>query len=70
FPEIRDYLTFYMDKLDEGMTTIINIYDRIQSYFDQSRLANYIANISSPTNTIEIENETLKKEIEKLEREI
>ncbi|CAG8663727.1 6720_t:CDS:1 [Gigaspora rosea] len=70
FPEIRDYLTSYMDKLDEGMTTIINIYDRIQSYYDQSRLANYIANISSPTNTIEIENERLKKEIEKLEREI
>ncbi|KAF0553045.1 Collagen alpha-5VI chain [Gigaspora margarita] len=70
FPEIRDYLTSYMDKLNEGMTTIINIYDRIQSCYDQSRLANYIANISSPTNTIEIENEKLKKEIEKLEREI
>ncbi|CAG8823855.1 21409_t:CDS:2, partial [Gigaspora margarita] len=70
FPEIRDYLTSYMDKLNEGMTTIINIYDRIQSYYDQSRLANYIANISSPTNTTEIENENLKKEIEKLEREI
>ncbi|CAG8596390.1 12663_t:CDS:1, partial [Gigaspora rosea] len=27
FPEIRDELTTYMDKLDEGMTTIINIYD-------------------------------------------
>ncbi|CAG8579977.1 12288_t:CDS:2, partial [Racocetra fulgida] len=70
FPEIRDYLTSYIDKLDENMTTIINIYDRIQSYYDQSRLANYIANISSPTNTTEIENEKLKKEIEKLEREI
>ncbi|CAG8757569.1 5322_t:CDS:2, partial [Gigaspora rosea] len=66
----KSHVFLDLNKLDENMTTIINIYDRIQSYYDQSRLANYIANISSPTNTTEIENEKLKKEIEKLEREI
>ncbi|KAF0424059.1 Collagen alpha-5VI chain [Gigaspora margarita] len=39
-----------MEKLDEGITTLINIYDRIQDYYDQVNLASYIAHIYSATN--------------------
>ncbi|RIB15752.1 hypothetical protein C2G38_2191734 [Gigaspora rosea] len=59
----------YMEKLDEGITTLINIlsgyritiYNRIQDYYDQVNLASYIAHIYSATNkegaTIELEQE-------------
>ncbi|RIB15257.1 hypothetical protein C2G38_2039522 [Gigaspora rosea] len=51
----------YMEKLDEGITTLINIYNHIQDYYDQVNLANYIAHIYSATNkedaTIELEQE-------------
>ncbi|CAG8608271.1 6021_t:CDS:1, partial [Dentiscutata heterogama] len=69
FPEIKDYLVYYMEKLDEGMTTIINLYDRIQDYYDQAKLTNYIANISSPMIT-EIEDKKLKEAIEDLEQKL
>lgn len=36
-------------KLNESMTTLIGIYDRIDSYIEKQDLANYIANISSST---------------------
>ncbi|CAG8751566.1 15697_t:CDS:2 [Gigaspora margarita] len=51
----------YMEKLDEGITTLINIYNRIQDYYDQVNLASYIAHIYSATNKedtiIELEQE-------------
>ncbi|CAG8518253.1 4530_t:CDS:2 [Dentiscutata erythropus] len=59
----------YMEKLDEGMTTLINVYDRIQEYYDQINLANYIAHINSPM-TIEIEDKDLKNDIHELEKKI
>ncbi|CAG8729376.1 943_t:CDS:2 [Dentiscutata erythropus] len=62
-------ITRYMEKLDEAMTTIINIYDRIREYYDQVNLANYTARINSPM-TIELEDEELKVDIYKLEQKI
>ncbi|CAG8513426.1 3357_t:CDS:2, partial [Gigaspora rosea] len=58
---IQEDTIHYMEKLDEGITTLINIYDRIQDYYDQINLASYIAHIYSATNiegaTIELEQE-------------
>ncbi|CAG8588788.1 6910_t:CDS:2, partial [Dentiscutata heterogama] len=59
----------YIEKLDEGMTTLINIYDRIQEYYDQINLANYIAHINSPM-AIEIDDKDLKNDIDELEKKI
>ncbi|CAG8710498.1 12177_t:CDS:2, partial [Racocetra fulgida] len=67
--EIQDDVIHYMEKLDEGITTLINIYDRIQDYYDQAKLANYIAHIHSPITT-EIENEELNMVINELKRKI
>ncbi|CAG8708321.1 3803_t:CDS:2, partial [Dentiscutata erythropus] len=36
--------------LDEGITTLINIYGHIQDYYDQANLASYIAHINFATN--------------------
>ncbi|KAF0483209.1 serine/threonine-protein phosphatase 6 regulatory ankyrin repeat subunit B-like [Gigaspora margarita] len=41
----QEDITYYIEKLDEGLTTLIKIYDRIQDYYDQANLARYIANI-------------------------
>ncbi|CAG8839441.1 9780_t:CDS:2, partial [Gigaspora margarita] len=37
--EIQNDVTHYMERLDKGITTLINIYDRIQDYYDQAKLA-------------------------------
>ncbi|XP_055325734.1 uncharacterized protein LOC129579606 [Sitodiplosis mosellana] len=40
-------------KIDEGINTLIDVYDHIESYVESKQLAQYIANIASP-NAIEI----------------
>ncbi|CAG8546960.1 7846_t:CDS:2, partial [Dentiscutata erythropus] len=59
--DIQEDTICYMEKLDEGRTTLINIYDCVQDYYDQANLASYIAHIYSATNeesaTIELEQE-------------
>ncbi|CAG8818216.1 39101_t:CDS:2, partial [Gigaspora margarita] len=67
--EIQDDVAHYMERLNEGITTLINIYDRIQDYYDQAKLANYIAYTYFPIIT-EIEDEELNFAINELKREI
>ncbi|KAF0484277.1 Collagen alpha-5VI chain [Gigaspora margarita] len=67
--EIQDDVTHYMERLDEGITTLINIYDRIQDYYDQAKLASYIAYTYSPIIT-KIEDKELNIAINELKREI
>lgn len=65
---IEDNLARCIEKLEETMTTLINIYDRIQNYQEQQQLAVYIADISSPTaNRMGITNQTLSNAINELE---
>ncbi|CAG8789442.1 16144_t:CDS:2, partial [Gigaspora margarita] len=64
--EAQEDITHYIKKLNEGMNTIINIYDHIQDYNDQAMLSKYISDINSQ-KSIEIKNDELKECIEKLE---
>ncbi|GFR13780.1 uncharacterized protein TNCT_72221 [Trichonephila clavata] len=50
--QVKDNLARCIEKLEEIMTTIINIYDRIQSYQEQQNLASYIADISSSSSCV------------------
>lgn len=45
---VQEELGECIEKITFALTTIINIYDRMQSYQDQQTLAVYIANINSP----------------------
>ncbi|GBN31375.1 hypothetical protein AVEN_12449-2 [Araneus ventricosus] len=66
--EVKDDISRCIEKLDEVMTTLINIYDRIQSFQDQQNLANYIADISSvAASSISIRNQQLVNAINHLE---
>ncbi|GFT48415.1 uncharacterized protein NPIL_178081 [Nephila pilipes] len=66
--EVKEDLTRCIEKLDEVMTTLMNIYDRIQSYQEQQNLANYIADISSPVATgIKLSDSKLQKAVIDLE---
>ncbi|GBN84605.1 hypothetical protein AVEN_232252-1 [Araneus ventricosus] len=66
--EVKDDLNRSIEKLDEVMITLINIYDRIQSYQDQQNLANYIADISSvAASSINIKNQQLVNAVNHLE---
>lgn len=40
-------LQLSVDKLNEGMSTLIGVYDRIDSYTEKQDLAHYIANVST-----------------------
>ncbi|GBN84786.1 hypothetical protein AVEN_6331-1 [Araneus ventricosus] len=66
--DVKDDLSRSIEKLDEVMTTLINVYDRIQSYQDQQNLANYIADISSvPASNINIKDQQLVNAVNHLE---
>ncbi len=45
-------LSHLLDKLDGAISTLSNIFDRMQIYEDQVRLSNYIANIESTHHTL------------------
>ncbi|MEW9824903.1 MAG: hypothetical protein AB2992_07200 (plasmid) [Candidatus Symbiodolus clandestinus] len=65
---IEDNLARCIEKLEETVTTLINIYDRIQNYQEQQQLAVYMADISSPTaNHIGVTNQTLNNAVNELE---
>ncbi|CAG8466770.1 4170_t:CDS:2, partial [Scutellospora calospora] len=66
--KIQEDVTRYMEMLDEGLTTLINIYDRIQDYYDQAKLV-YIAHIGSSIAD-KIADEKLDNAVNKLKREI
>ncbi|GBN58883.1 hypothetical protein AVEN_245906-1 [Araneus ventricosus] len=66
--DVKDDLSRSIEKLDEVMTTLINVYDRIQSYQDQQNLANYIADISSvAASNINIKDQQLVNAVNHLE---
>ncbi|GFS38774.1 uncharacterized protein NPIL_616951 [Nephila pilipes] len=66
--DITDNLARCIEKLDEVMTTLINVYDRVQTYEDQQNLSDYIADISSASaSSIEVSNSTLGKSVNDLE---
>ncbi|KAF8789795.1 hypothetical protein HNY73_007706 [Argiope bruennichi] len=66
--EIKSDLSRSIEKLDDVMTTLINIYDRIQSYQNQQNLANYIADISSvAASSINIKDQKLANAVNHLE---
>ncbi|GBN27198.1 hypothetical protein AVEN_46586-1 [Araneus ventricosus] len=66
--QVKDNMARCIEKLEEVMTTLINVYDRIQSYQDQQNLANYIADISSSSaSSINISNPTLVIAVNRLE---
>lgn len=44
---VHDSLALSIEKLDEGMATLIDVYDRIDSYSDNAKLTAYIENIVS-----------------------
>ncbi|KAF0529167.1 Macrophage receptor MARCO [Gigaspora margarita] len=65
--EVQEDLIRCMEKLDESITTSINLYDRIQNYQDQERLAQYISNIRSPNADLKnIKNNALREAIASL----
>ncbi|KAF8789449.1 hypothetical protein HNY73_007386 [Argiope bruennichi] len=65
---VKDELSRSIEKLDEVMTTMINLYDRIQSYQNQHDLANYIADISSVSaSNIPIKDQLLVNAVNRLE---
>ena len=69
--KVEEYLARCIEKLDEAMSTLIILYDRIQDCYQQEQLADYIANINSPFSlTINIEDEGLMNAINNLEIKI
>jgi hypothetical protein len=69
--KIQESLTRSIEKLDETMTTLISIYDRIQSYTEQKKLADYIANIASANSlNIHIPDTVLRRSVMAFERTI
>ncbi|XP_016840146.1 uncharacterized protein LOC107980959 [Nasonia vitripennis] len=65
--KIQEDLSRCIEKLEEGMTIMINMYDRIEDYHDKAELADYIANINSNrANQITISNPVLRHEVDNL----
>lgn len=61
--DIRSCLT----SIDEGMATMIDIYDRINSYAETEQMVNYIANVNSvQAVAIYITDENLRKDVNRL----
>lgn len=54
-----------IEKINEGITTVIDVYDRIDEYTEKSQLANLIADIAVGQN--EIQNRELKEAVNKME---
>lgn len=68
---VEDDLARCIEKLEESMTILIDIYDRIQNYQEQKQLADYLSNIvSSDVNHINIADPNLSKAVIDLEKAI
>lgn len=66
--KVKDNLARCIEKLEEAMTVMLNVYDRIQDYQKEQNLANYIADISATiVNDNNIENSELKDAISYLD---
>lgn len=51
---------FAIEKIQDGIKTMISVYDRIDSYLDQEKLAELIANVADP-QTIKLNNPATEK---------
>ena len=66
--DVQADMTRCIEKQEEAMTTLINIYDRIQNYQSQKQLANYIASIASASaSRIPIGDRQLNDKVNELE---
>lgn len=66
--EIEDDLQRSIDRMEESMEILIDIYDRIDSYKDSSILATYISSIASSTLSSELDgDENYENDIRDLE---
>ncbi|OXU29345.1 hypothetical protein TSAR_008879 [Trichomalopsis sarcophagae] len=64
---VQETLVRSIEKLEEGMTIMIKMYDRIEDYHDKAELSDYIANIySNRAGQIKIENDELRREVDSL----
>lgn len=65
---VEDSIQQIIKELDETMFTLITVFDRIQTYSDQKKLADHIANLNSAkSRTIQVHDEELQEAIDKLE---
>lgn len=66
---VQSNLQRSMEKLEEAMAILIDVYDRIDSYAESAKLAAYIGNVdSNAANQIPIKNIELKSAVVTLER--
>jgi hypothetical protein len=69
--EVEERLALCVEKLDDAMTTLIDIYDRIEGYTEQKELADYVADIASAgSDNILIPDRNLRSAISTLEKTI
>lgn len=67
----HDYFNGLLDEIHETMTTVVNLYDRIQNYCDEKRLVDYLQVINSKVvKETNVRNYKLKKEILNLDYNI
>lgn len=65
---VSDLFTNTFRKIEDALNTLVNVYDRIQSYQQEKKLANYIANVNSAdSNSIKVEDPKLQSAINYLE---
>lgn len=65
--KVQDNLKRCMEKLQESMNIMIDIYDRIDAYADNGKLADYMANIAS-SGTVLAMDDTMKEAVSQLDR--
>lgn len=66
--QVESSLARLIEKQEETMNTLINIYDRIDNYHDQQELGDYIGNIcSAGAKRIQITDQNLANSIDELE---
>lgn len=66
---MQDNINLIIEKIDDAFGTMVDIYDRIQSFMDQSKYAGFLSGMNSP-NKRNIENPELRKIVLQLERVI
>ena len=71
FEKTQENYKNLIENMKEAMSTLINVYDRIQNYQDQQALGNYIANINSASvQNTKIVDEALSSAVRDLEAAI
>ena len=65
--KVEGQLADTIQKVIDAINLVINIYDRIQDFQDQTVLANYIANIESSSSKISVKNNKLQEYIDNLD---